>query len=921
MELEEVMMLHHITRILLSLALLLPLRVFTQEISFDLDTLSSIKRSLQTDPRALKQSAEFRLKKFGRSHQGVAWVRAFLAFTLAVNELGSLEPLRLRLTELEAAMDEARKLGLHEEFLLLRYVWIYVPDTEGKIREELVTLRELVRLADQYQIPAAQVKTRMDLAYNVRERGDTRLALTLLNEMNDIVKVHPEIDLVDRLIVQNQSANSLLKQGQREQALAIHETISAVCRREGFSYLGSIMENHLGDYYAAQGDPSAMERAEMHYRNALQITRKQANEWLEATVSLNLAQIHIQRAEWDKARSLAEKAGQLFHISEDAPGVADAASALGAIAIENRQWKEAAAQLDRAEKIYQETGYKDSVRDIMEIRSKMHEGMGELRRSLDLLRAFVAEFKKEISERNQKSIAELLVSMGLKVEAERNKALQKENELQAQEISTSRKIRVALVVVAVLAMGILILLIQVHQGSLQIHERKLKMQRILDHIEEGIFTINAQLHIEGESSAYLQQIFELHEPPTGHDALDILLGQSQLNNEERSMVREVLRACIHEEAVAFDLNAAHLPRELQIHGTSSRTVLVHWTPLYDKDKKIHGFLVNLHDATEERRLAAAVEAERSKSLERENRILEIVRADRTALRKSFADAHRVVDNLEQKSLTEEQIQDAFRDLHTIKGVARTLGMRAMSLGSHELEGKLLDLREAENLNVTLWEQHLKQFRAIIHEYESLVQQMEQGSAISRAEDGNLARELGRHQNMVVKLLKRQKVDCESFEVIDELVHWPEDLLQAVSEVLVHGLTNSVDHGFNLPKLRGLPVSAARFRIQARQEAHGMVCLEVQDNGQGLYLDLLKALAKQRAWSGQTFAELTPMLFLDGLSTAEKATATSGRGVGLAAVRAIAEKWQGSAQIMPNASGTGCCLTVRLNPSQPLAATA
>jgi tetratricopeptide (TPR) repeat protein len=921
MEPEEVTMLHAIIRILLSLALLLPLRVFTQELPSNIDSLDSIKRALQTDPRALKQAAEHRLKKLGHSPRDVAWVRAFLAFTLAVNELGSLEALRLRFTELEAAMREAQRLGLHEEFLLLRYVWIFVPDAEGKIPEELESLRELVRLADQYQIPAARVKTRMDLAYNMRERGDTKQALILLNEMNDIVKAHPEIDLMDRLIVQNQSAISFLKQGQREQALAIHETIAAVCRREGLGYLGSIMENHLGDFHAAQGDPTALERAEMHYRNALQITRKQSNEWLEATVSLNLAQVHLQRTEWDKARSLAEKAGQLFQANDDVPGVADAASALAWIAIENRQWKEAAAQLDRAQKIYQDLGYKDSARDIMEARSKMHEGMGDLRRALDLLKAYVAEYKKELSEQNQKNIAELLVNMGLKVEAERNKALQKENALQAQEISTARKIRVALLVVAILAIGILILLIQVHQGSLQIQESKLKMQRILDHIEEGIFTINAQLHIEGESSAYLQQIFEMHEAPTGHDALDILLGQSHLNSEERSMVREVLRACIHEDAVAFEFNAAHLPRELQIHGEKTRTVLVHWTPLYDKDKKIHGFLVNLHDATEERRLAAAVEAERNKSLERENRILEIVRADRTALRKAFADAHRVIDNLEQISLTEEQIQDAFRDLHTIKGVARTLGMRAMSLGSHELEGKLLDLREADNLNITLWEQHLQQFRSIIQDYETLVQQMEQGSAIRRAEDGNLARELGRHQNMVVKLLKRQKVECECFEVIDELVHWPEDLLQAVSEVMVHGLTNSVDHGFNLPKIRGLPVSAARFRIHVRQDGSGMVSLEVQDNGQGLDLDLLKALAKQRAWSGQTFAELTPMLFLDGLSTAEKATATSGRGVGLAAIRAIAEKWQGSAQIMPNAGGQGCCLTVRMNALKTLAATA
>ena len=174
--------------------------------------------------------------------------------------------------------------------------------------------------------------------------------------------------------------------------------------------------------------------------------------------------------------------------------------------------------------------------------------------------------------------------------------------------------------------------------------------------------------------------------------------------------------------------------------------------------------------------------------------------------------------------------------------------------------------------------------------------------------------------MVVKLLSRQEIDCESFKILDDVVHWPENLLNTVGEILVHSLTNSVDHGFNLPKLRGLNVQSARFVIKATQE-QGAICIEIIDNGKGLDLDLLKALGKQRAWSGETFAELTPMLFLDGLSTAEKASATSGRGVGLAAFRAIAEKWQGSAELMPNEMGIGCCLRVSLKNLAVLAASA
>jgi chemotaxis protein histidine kinase CheA len=96
-------------------------------------------------------------------------------------------------------------------------------------------------------------------------------------------------------------------------------------------------------------------------------------------------------------------------------------------------------------------------------------------------------------------------------------------------------------------------------------------------------------------------------------------------------------------------------------------------------------------------------------------------------------------------------------------------------------------------------------------------------------------------------------------------------------------------------MRHIKVRAALIHITARR-VDETVAIEVADNGVGV--DWTKVFDKARAmgieWESR--ADPSHLLFLDGMSTAESASETSGRGVGLGAVKELCEEMSGQITI-------------------------
>jgi HPt (histidine-containing phosphotransfer) domain-containing protein len=114
---------------------------------------------------------------------------------------------------------------------------------------------------------------------------------------------------------------------------------------------------------------------------------------------------------------------------------------------------------------------------------------------------------------------------------------------------------------------------------------------------------------------------------------------------------------------------------------------------------------------------------------------------------------------------------------------------------------------------------------------------------------------------------------------------------------IHVIRNALDHGLEAPAARraaGKPeVGQLTLSTELR---HGALCVVVEDDGAGIDWGAVKEAAHRRQLPTTTMEELTEVLFADGVSSRTTASLVSGRGVGLAAVRAAARALGGDVEV-------------------------
>jgi two-component system chemotaxis sensor kinase CheA len=129
------------------------------------------------------------------------------------------------------------------------------------------------------------------------------------------------------------------------------------------------------------------------------------------------------------------------------------------------------------------------------------------------------------------------------------------------------------------------------------------------------------------------------------------------------------------------------------------------------------------------------------------------------------------------------------------------------------------------------------------------------------------------------------------------------IIEAIKDPLTHIVRNSGDHGIERPEVRlghGKPAQG-RISLRAFHEG-GQVIIEIGDDGGGEDTERVKAKALQNGLIRPDQAErmgereALNLLFLPGLSTAEKVTNVSGRGVGMDVVRTNIEKIGGTVDL-------------------------
>jgi chemosensory pili system protein ChpA (sensor histidine kinase/response regulator) len=141
-----------------------------------------------------------------------------------------------------------------------------------------------------------------------------------------------------------------------------------------------------------------------------------------------------------------------------------------------------------------------------------------------------------------------------------------------------------------------------------------------------------------------------------------------------------------------------------------------------------------------------------------------------------------------------------------------------------------------------------------------------------------------------------------------------DLLNQLTEPLLHLLRNSVDHGLETPGERadiGKPRTGHILLSFSRQGQQ--VVLRCQDDGRGLDLQAIQKRAVQFGLLGAdqvlSDAEIARLILLPGFSTRHSVSEVSGRGIGLDVVREWVSRMNGSIQINSK-PGKGCVIELR-----------
>jgi two-component system chemotaxis sensor kinase CheA len=160
--------------------------------------------------------------------------------------------------------------------------------------------------------------------------------------------------------------------------------------------------------------------------------------------------------------------------------------------------------------------------------------------------------------------------------------------------------------------------------------------------------------------------------------------------------------------------------------------------------------------------------------------------------------------------------------------------------------------------------------------------------------------LHRMQKTVRSYLDEHKDKNIRVEIEGEDVEIDKKIIDSLSEPLVHLTRNAMDHGIEptseRKKLGKTDMAVIQFHVSI---SNNEAIIRVKDDGRGIDAEKVYASAVKKGLKVdhiQTKEEMINLIFLPGFSTVEKVSDTSGRGIGMEAVKTYVESLNGSIEI-------------------------
>ncbi|EIF35444.1 chemotaxis protein histidine kinase-like protein [Burkholderia sp. Ch1-1] len=496
---------------------------------------------------------------------------------------------------------------------------------------------------------------------------------------------------------------------------------------------------------------------------------------------------------------------------------------------------------------------------------------------------------------------------------------------------------------------------KIQESSAQLKQKTADIQAMLQNMQQGILTVIDGAVIHAEYSAYLEDIFETKDI-AGRGLMDLVFADTDIGSDALSQVDAAVHACLGEDCINFAFNQHLLVGEISKRMPDGRVKILDlsWSAITDENDVIVRLMLCVRDVTELRKLAA----EASEQRRRLDMIGEILAVSEEKFHHFIESSAGFISENERiirkhSAADHAAIAELFRNMHTIKGNARTYNLQHLTNVVHETEQSYHELRQPDAGRS--WDQEhlmreLTRVREAIESYAKINEQSlgrkGKGQANEAGNSGHyvmVAREHIQHtlsmleqtnagelqelQSMrdalrrTLRALGSESVRDALSGVLDSLPSLASELGKpapsvriddngyrlrgeaggTLNNVFMHLLRNSMDHGIETAETRSAhgKAPAGSIRIEVGLDS-GALQITLSDDGRGLALERIRGIATERGWIGpdDTLSDeaIADFIFRPGFSTAETVTELSGRGVGMDAVRDFLKRANGSIEL-------------------------
>ena len=507
--------------------------------------------------------------------------------------------------------------------------------------------------------------------------------------------------------------------------------------------------------------------------------------------------------------------------------------------------------------------------------------------------------------------------------------------------------------------------LRVAERTAELSRKNADINAMLQNMKLGVATVVPGNRIHPEYSAYLRTIVD-EADLAGRGVLEAVFGHSDLGIDSKDQLSAALAAILGEDAMMFEFNGHLLPRETLI-GTPSggeRIVQLEWNPIINESGIVEKMLLIAQDVTHLRDLESRT-AKQKQELDIISKILKVSAGkfnEFTAAARRFTEENRrlIADTTKPDA---ETVAALFRNMHTVKGSARSFDFTQITDAAHIAEqaydrlrsggtagwqpltllGDLAAVEDAVARYVAVNEDTLGRNgraadmltdRGAFVDNQALSSLKAIAAALPAAERSENVRRL------------QQAIDGLGFIAMSRLLSGAADTLASLAKGLgkpppvvriqgpdlalttkfaeilkicaMHVFSNAMDHGIETPEERAAASKPAQGTLLIETVRHAEAAeIRFCDDGRGLALHaiLAKAVAEGLlAPGGHHLPEaVADLIFRPGMTTAPRLTELSGRGVGLDVVRTFLREQGATIRVElhpdPAAVGPGAAVSV------------